>query len=785
MRAAKSRATKSLSEAPGSIPALLGRFSTALRDLKPSLGPSELSRQLSISAANIFDCRFAAVVFNRDARYELASCNDPALLTPSEQSQFLDLISHLANLTGESTLAFESSKIESSIKTKLRAHSFVFAELTNSNGSPIGLLCLGINERSNLDRHLLEALASHASMALENARLFSWVETSKKQWIEDFDAITDFIVVHDAANRILRVNRPLADQLKKSPSELIGQAAASLASLTGADPAEPCPLCTHSSSGTREFVHPLTNRACLVSTSQLSAAQSGDARTVHVLKDVTDRHEAERQYRELFDNIQEGLFFCTSEGRFLVVNNALVNMLGYRTADELLRVNLFQTLAVDPDFRDSCEAAAEQSGILRNHEEVLRRKDGSWIYTLQNILAVRDAAGRALQYRGLMLDITEQKSFEVQLKRERDFNKNILNNTQSMILVLDTAGLISYANRRCYEMGFRERDLMGRRLPEFIAPARRNELTETLKAAMRGVTAENVELPFLRANGTTGQYSLSLSPMRDERGEINSLAVVMTDVTDAAVLQAKLMHTEKMAAVGQLVSGVAHEVNNPLAAILGFTDLLLENPDVPGSAREELKIILQEAQRTKTIIQNLLSFARRQPSQREAVQINTVVQQTLQLRSYDFANHGIEVVEQLDENLPAVVGDAHELQQVFLNILNNAYDAVQETGRPGRIEIQTAQTGEHVEIRFRDNGPGIGDQDRIFEPFFTTKEVGKGTGLGLSICYGIVRAHRGEISCANNSDVPGSTFTVRLPATVGRLAVENNQPQAAKAVPAR
>jgi two-component system NtrC family sensor kinase len=584
-------------------------------------------------------------------------------------------------------------------------------------------------------------------------------------------------VVHDDANRILRVNRPLAEQLKKTPSELIGEPAAVLASLTGADSTESCSLCSQSKSGTKEFVHPLTKRACLVSTSQLSATQSGEARTIHVLKDVSERREAERQYRELFDNIQEGLFFCTPDGHFLVVNNALVNMLGYRTAEEVLRVNLFLNLAVDPDFRDSCEEAAQHSGVLRNHEEVLRRKDGSWIYTLQNILAVRDAQGRTVQYRGLMLDITEQKSAQVQLLRERDFNKNILNNTQSMILVLDTAGLISYANRRCFEMGFRELDLMGSKLQEFIPVSRRGELSDALRSAMRGVASDNLELPFQRSNGTPGQYSISLSPMRDERGEINSIAVVMTDVTDAAVLQAKLMHTEKMAAVGQLVSGVAHEVNNPLAAILGFTDLLLENPEVPRSAHEELKIILKEAQRTKTIIQNLLSFARRQPSQREAVQINSVLQQTLQLRAYDFANHGIEIVERLDANLPAVIGDAHELQQVFLNILNNAYDAVQETGRPGRIEIKTARTGEHVEVHFRDNGPGIGEQERIFEPFFTTKEVGKGTGLGLSICYGIVRAHRGDIICSNNVDGNGSTFVVRLPATVGQ--------RAAKAVQAR
>src|ERR1700733_7682126 len=795
MRAVKSRVAKTVATTtvqpsgrpPGRnekpIPDILSRFSAALRELKPSLGPAEFSRKLAGCAAAIFDSPSAAVVFDHSGSkqdFELAAWHGSAELTGQERVEFLELVAGLHSGGNGSVWVCELQGLpewRSALRAKLRADELAVAELTNADSTRIGLLCLGIKAETDLDQQLLEALAGHASMALENSRLFSWVESSKKQWIEDFDAITDFIVVHDDANRILRVTRPLAEQQKKTPPKLIGEPAAVLASLTGADSTEPCPLCSQSRSGTKEFVHPLTKRACLVSPSQLSATQTGEARTIHVLKDVSERREAERQYRELFDNIQEGLFFCTPDGQFLVVNNALVNMLGYRTAEEVLRVNLFLNLAVDPDFRDSCEEAAQHTGVMRNHEEVLRRKDGSWIYTLQNILAVRDADGRTIQYRGLMLDITEQKSAQVQLLRERDFNKNILNNTQSMILVLDTAGLISYANRRCFEMGFRERDLMGSKLQEFIPASRRGELSDALRSAMRGVASENLELPFQRSNGTPGQYSISLSPMRDERGEINSIAVVMTDVTDAAVLQAKLMHTEKMAAVGQLVSGVAHEVNNPLAAILGFTDLLLENPEVPSSAHEELKIILQEAQRTKTIIQNLLSFARRQPSQREAVQINSVLQQTLQLRAYDFANHGIEIVERLDANLPAVIGDAHELQQVFLNILNNAYDAVQETGRPGRIEIKTARIGEHVEVYFRDNGPGIGEQERIFEPFFTTKEVGKGTGLGLSICYGIVRAHRGDIICSNNVDGNGSTFVVRLPATVGQ--------RTAKAVPAR
>jgi two-component system NtrC family sensor kinase len=238
----------------------------------------------------------------------------------------------------------------------------------------------------------------------------------------------------------------------------------------------------------------------------------------------------------------------------------------------------------------------------------------------------------------------------------------------------------------------------------------------------------------------------------------------MTDVTEASLLQAKLAHAEKMAALGQLVSGVAHEVNNPLSGIVGFTDLLLENPELPEFARENLGIILQEAERTRLIVQNMLRFAREMPPQRELVQMNAVLRQTLKLRSYGLSNRNVEIFERLAENLPVVVADPHQLEQVFLNILNNAFDAIEQSGRPGRIEVETIACAENVEIHFRDNGPGISNPDRIFEPFFTTKPVGKGTGLGLSICYGIIQAHDGEILCRNNVNAEGCTFLIRFPA---------------------
>lgn len=526
----------------------------------------------------------------------------------------------------------------------------------------------------------------------------------------------------------------------------------------------PCPFCRDATAPAEENIQLAKERVYLISTSRIRGATDDDARTIHVLKDITDRREAERRYRELFDNIQEGLFFSTPDGRFLEVNDAMVRMLGYSDREELLQTNISNHLYLAPERRRRFLDAIAERGVLRNYEEPLRRKDGTILHTLQNIFAVRDAQGAIVQYRGLMLDVTDQKNFQAQLQRERDFNQKILNNTQSMILVLDTAGLISYANPRCFEAGYREKELLGHRLVQWVSPAHRSGFEAALETTANGQQVNNLELPLRRGDGSTGHFSVSLSQVRDEQNQVNSIVVVMTDITDATILQNKLAHSEKMATIGRLVSGVAHEINNPLAAIVGFTDLLIENPEVPEAAKTDLRVILQESQRTKEIVQDLLSFARQAPARRAPVQVNSVLRQTIKLRGYDFSSHGVEVIQNLDSEIPRVLGDAQQLQQVFLNILNNAYDAVREAGQPGKIEISTTCRGECVEVHVHDNGPGIANPDHIFDPFFTTKEVGKGTGLGLSICYGIVQAHGGEILCHNNAGAPGCTFIVKLPA---------------------
>src|SRR5215471_5578914 len=524
--------------------------------------------------------------------------------------------------------------------------NLTLVRLEGTEGDLVGILALAdiSKELTPNDLNLLQALIGHASVALENSRLFTRITQSGRQWAEIFDSITDFIVVHDEQYRVLRVNRSLAEFIGVRPAELIGLDMRALVSLSP-DTVQPCPFCRNTNDAD-EYLHPSLERTYLVSSSRVHGALNEGMQTVHVLKDITDRREAERRYRELFDNVQEGVFFSSPEGRFIEVNDALVRMLGYQNREELLKLDPATQVYISTEQRDKIIKMLNEQGSVQNFEVSLRRRDGTLIHALENAFVVRDGQGKVLQYRGVLLDITDVKNFQAQLQRERDFTSKILNNTQTMIMVADTAGLISYANRRCFDAGaFDPQALVGNRLDRIIPSAHLRDFSLAFESSLQGRQVDNLEISITRSNGSQGKFSVNLSPMRDESGDVNSVVVLMTDITDAAMIQAKLMHTEKMAAVGQLVSGVAHEVNNPLTAIMGFSDLLMENPDLPDSARKDLKVILEESHRTREIVKNLLSFARQRPPQRQAVQVNALLSQTVALRAYDLSNSGIEVVK--------------------------------------------------------------------------------------------------------------------------------------------
>jgi two-component system NtrC family sensor kinase len=273
--------------------------------------------------------------------------------------------------------------------------------------------------------------------------------------------------------------------------------------------------------------------------------------------------------------------------------------------------------------------------------------------------------------------------------------------------------------------------------------------------------------PFtLELKGTSGDevFLTSAFPRFSSKGEFIGSVYVLRDITEQKRLREQLVQSEKMAAVGQLVSGVAHELNNPLAGVMGYSQLLLMNNNLDAKTQSYLNKISKESDRAKNIVNNLLTFARKHKPEKKYLDINTILDQTIELRAYDLKVSNIQVSKTFDLQLPKTMADFNQLQQVFLNIMNNAHQAIQESKGKGEIRIRTEKAGEMIRIILEDNGPGIPEENlnKIFEPFFTTKDVGRGTGLGLSISYGIVQQHGGKIY-ARSILGQGATFVIELP----------------------
>jgi two-component system NtrC family sensor kinase len=269
------------------------------------------------------------------------------------------------------------------------------------------------------------------------------------------------------------------------------------------------------------------------------------------------------------------------------------------------------------------------------------------------------------------------------------------------------------------------------------------------------------ESQFYRKDGEIRTISITYStPQKDEE-----VLCLIRDVTDQKMLQEQLIQSEKMSAIGQLVSGVAHELNNPLAGISAFAQLLLAEKRFPPDQRTAAETIYSEARRASRIVQNLLTFARQHKAEKVLTAINQVLDDTLELRGYELRVRGIDVRREYEEPLDETMADAHQLQQVFLNLITNAEQAMeQREGQHHQLTVRTRRNGDSVRIEIEDTGGGIPPNliERIFNPFFTTKPTGSGTGLGLSISLGIVREHEGRI-WAENSPSSGARFIVELP----------------------
>jgi PAS domain S-box-containing protein len=695
--------------------------------------------------------------------------------------------------------------------------------------SVIGTLTLGSKQHIQYAPEEMEFLATTAhqlGLAVENLRLLEQILRSHRQWTNTFDSIQDAVLLHDSEFRIMKANMALLRRLERAPAAVIGTTCEAslprdLVEWTG------CPYCQDAKTF-YEGADPCFGGFSMVSTSSYREQGSELRGTIHVVRDVTDRRLAEEKYRLLFEQMQEGVFVATPDGVLQECNDAFVRMLGCGNRDEVMALNLDREVYVSPERRAEFRREVEAHNFVRNFEVLLRRRDGTVLSAMESSFATRDASGNIERYQGFLLDVTEKKQAEDEIRRRnRELNAlnamamianqsfdmdEILNLTlRQMILLLDApAGSIYVAdsangtfrrradwgrsdkeNVRDYEVKFPDGfgDLVTRSRTEVLTA----EYLPHLPAAVAQFVSSGESGSWIWVLLWGREYPLGMMGIRrDEALKCSSsdenllvatsrqLATTIEKVRlyeetsraydDLRHTQEQLLQSEKMSAVGQLISGVAHELNNPLTAILGYAQLL-ETEQLSSKAADFVAKLFRQAQRTHRVVQNLLSFARQRKPQRYRVDVRKVLEETLLLREYDLKVNGIKLEREIEAQLPGVVADPHQLEQVFLNIINNAMDAMLEMGKGGLLRVCVYTSSGKVHVEFQDSGPGIKEPNRVFDPFYTTKSVGKGTGLGLSICYGIIKEHGGDIS-AHNRQGGGASIEIHLPSAGQSAALE-------------
>jgi PAS domain S-box-containing protein len=705
-------------------------------------------------------------------------------------------------------------------RTQLEKHGIHHVVLLPVLGkkSAIGMLSLGYagsRRHTREELEFLETAAQALGIAVENLRLLEQVLRSQRQWLNTFDSIQDLILAHDADFRILKTNQALLQRLEKAPADVLGNLCKEV--LPQRRAWSGCPYCERGS-GLTEGMDPCFGGQSVVSTSSYAEQGSQLKGTIHVVHDTTARQVAEEKYRMLFDQAQEGVFVATLEGNLLDCNDAFVTMLGYSSRDELMALGVGSVLHAVPEEREAFRREIEAHNYVRNFEITVRRKDGTLLVVAQSCFATRDSSGHIERYQGFVLDITEKKRSEDEMRRRnRELNAlnamaviatqsfdldEILNLTLRQVISLFGAetgsvylaaepdgtyrrragwGPRSEARVRMAEVAFPDG------LGDLVMRSRAEVVTQDFVPHLPPVVVEFAcadRLPYWiwvvlwSKEKPIGIMGIASKEDRHYSSNDENLLVAISRqlattiekvqlyeetcraYEDLRRTQEQLLQSEKMSAVGQLIAGVAHELNNPLTAILGYAQLL-EGAGLDDRSADYVRKLFKQAQRTHRVVQNLLSFARQRKPQKQEVDLRKVLEESLTLREYDLRVNNVAVEREIPEDVPSVIGDPHQLEQVFLNIINNALDAMVDSSGSGALKVRVFKKDAYVCVEFDDSGPGIKDPSRIFDPFYTTKSVGKGTGLGLSICYGIVKEHGGEI-VARNRDEGGATIEVRL-----------------------
>src|SRR5437016_7649418 len=405
------------------------------------------------------------------------------------------------------------------------------------------------------------------------------------------------------------------------------------------------------------------------------------------------------------------------------------------------------------------QAAAAAAVPLRSHGTVI----GTLIITdpREGVFVPEDIRLLSTLATHAAVVIANARFFEM-VRRAKEQWETAFDALSEGIAVVDDEGRVRRSNRSLAALlGAPLPNVVGTPLGEALL-GKPNALHELLAATRRGDRPAPLVARSDRLRRTVRVNAARIPGAATEQ----SIVVMVEDVTDQQALETQLVQSEKLAAVGQLVSGVAHELNNPLTSIAGLSEFLLDQKELGKKDRGHLQVIQEQAERASRIVRNLLTFARKGAAERVPVDLNDVIRRTLSLTSYDLKLKDIVVERELSGALPDVFGDRHGLQQAVLNLVTNAAHAVAENPRerPREITVSTWFDGQ-VHLRVADTGPGIADEiaQSVFTPFFTTKEPGKGTGLGLSITYSIVESHGGQITPEPRGPQGGAAFRVDLP----------------------
>ncbi len=505
-----------------------------------------------------------------------------------------------------------------------------------------------------------------------------------------------------------------------------------------------------------------------------------EARTQELKESREKYRDLSRFLNSILDSATEyAIIALDFHGKITEFNKGAERLFGWKKEEVVNKENIGLTILSEDKksgIQESMSKRARAEGVCEL-EMTRVRKNGQSFPALTTVTAIMDPSGKSSGFVEIIRDITVRKNLERQLRETKEFLERIMESSVDGILTTDLKGKLTYVNRAMEEMlGYSRSEILGIHISNLyvqgISLAR--EVMGLLKAAER---AENFEMEVKTKAGKVLTIVTSLFLLRNQDGAIIGTAGIFKDITEKKLLEAKLkdaqaylIEASKMRALGELVAGVAHELNNPLMASQTILHVILKNVPEEWPERERLELIRKCNDRIEKIVDHLRGFSRQtQPELRET-DIHQPVENALMITGQQLLNHGITLVRHLSEGLPKVLADANQMEQVFLNLISNARDAMDDAKSPKKeltICSRFSQDGGSpwVVVSVKDTGVGIPPDHlgKIFEPFFSTKPVGKGTGLGLSLCFGIVEAHGGRIEIKSKVG-EGTEVSVILPA---------------------